>query len=258
MKQKLIKNAFLSFCILFSGVLFAQKAVTGIVTDEDGVPLPGATIVVLETNDGATTDFDGNYSISAADGLTIEISFVGYESQKIVVNADADYNVSLVEGNALDEIVVTSLGISRQKRELSYAAQNVEAEGIDEARAGGSLVNSLQGKVAGISITTTSQGVNSQSRVILRGNRSIAGSSQPLYIVDGVPLGGDIQDFSPDDIASISVLKGGNAAALYGSRAQNGAIIITTKSGKKDTFDVNINSTVTFDSADILLEFQNE
>ena len=93
-----------------------------------------------------------------------------------------------------------------------------------------------------------------QSRVILRGNRSIAGSSQPLYIVDGVPLGGDIQDFSPDDIASISVLKGGNAAALYGSRAQNGAIIITTKSGKKDTFDVNINSTVTFDTADILLE----
>ena len=102
MKQKTIKNAFLSLCFLFSGLLFAQKSVNGTVTDSDGVPLPGATIVVIETNDGATTDFDGNYSISAADGLTLEISFVGYESQKIVVNADADYNGSLVEGNALD------------------------------------------------------------------------------------------------------------------------------------------------------------
>lgn len=258
MKQKFIKNALLSLCTLFSAALFAQQNVSGTVTDDDGVPLPGATIVVLETNEGVSTDFDGNYSISAEDGQTLQFSFVGYQTIDQMVGESSTIDISLSAGNALDEVVVTSLGISRQKRELSYAAQNVEAEGIDEARAGGNLVNSLQGKVAGISITTTSQGVNSQSRVILRGNRSIAGSSQPLYIVDGVPLGGDIQDFSPDDIASISVLKGGNAAALYGSRAQNGAIIITTKSGKKDTFDVNINSTVTFDSADILLEFQNE
>ena len=258
MKQKFIKNALLSICTLFSAALFAQQNVSGTVTDDDGVPLPGATIVVLETNEGVSTDFDGNYSISAEDGQTLQFSFVGYQTIDQLVGESSTIDISLSAGNALDEVVVTSLGISRQKRELSYAAQNVEAEGIDESRANGNLVNSLQGKVAGISITTTSQGVNSQSRVILRGNRSIAGSSQPLYIVDGVPLGGDIQDFSPDDIASISVLKGGNAAALYGSRAQNGAIIITTKSGKKDTFDVNINSTVTFDSADILLEFQNE
>ena len=258
MKKNQFKNALLGFCILFTGILFAQKNVTGTVTDEDGVPLPGATIVVLETNEGVSTDFDGNYSISAEEGQTLQFSFVGYQSMDQQVGESSIVNISMSAGNALDEVVVTSLGISRQKRSLSYAAQNVEAEGIDESRANGNLVNSLQGKVAGISITTTSQGVNSQSRVILRGNRSIAGSSQPLYIVDGVPLGGDIQDFSPDDIASISVLKGGNAAALYGSRAQNGAIIITTKSGKKDTFDVNVNSTVSFDTADILLEFQNE
>lgn len=258
MKKNQFKNALLGFCILFTGILFAQKNVTGTVTDEDGVPLPGATIVVLETNEGVSTDFDGNYSISAEEGQTLQFSFVGYQSVDQQVGESSIVNISMSAGNALDEVVVTSLGISRQKRSLSYAAQNVEAEGIDESRANGNLVNSLQGKVAGISITTTSQGVNSQSRVILRGNRSIAGSSQPLYIVDGVPLGGDIQDFSPDDIASISVLKGGNAAALYGARAQNGAIIITTKSGKKDTFDVNVNSTVTFDTADILLEFQNE
>jgi TonB-dependent SusC/RagA subfamily outer membrane receptor len=213
--------------------MFAQQAVTGIVTDEDGVPLPGATILILETNEGVTTDFDGNYSVSGEEGQTLQFSFVGYQTQELSIGESSSIDVSLSAGNALDEIVVTSLGISRAKRELSYATQSVEADGIDESRPNGNLVNSLQGKVAGISITTTSQGVNSQSRVILRGNRSIAGSSQPLYIVDGVPLGGDIQDFSPDDIASISVLKGGNAAALYGSRAQNGAIIITTKSGKK-------------------------
>ena len=108
MKQKTIKNALLSLCLLFSGLLFAQKSVNGTVTDADGVPLPGATIVVIETNEGASTDFDGNYSISAAEGTTIEISFVGYESQQVVVGADAVYNVSLVEGNALDEIVVTA------------------------------------------------------------------------------------------------------------------------------------------------------
>jgi len=258
MKQKIVNNAFLSVFLLLGGFLFAQKSVSGTVTDDEGVPLPGATVLVVETNSGVSTDFDGNYSISVEEGQTLSISFVGYASQEIKVGASSSYDFTLESSNALDEVVVTSLGISRQKRELTYAAQNVDAEGIDESRANGNLVNSLQGKVAGISITTTSQGVNSQSRVLLRGNRSISGSSQPLYIVDGVPLGGDIQDFSPDDIASISVLKGANAAALYGARANNGAIIITTKSGKKDTFNVNINSNLTYDTADIMLEFQNE
>ena len=258
MKNKLVKNIFLSISLLAGGLLFAQKTVSGNVTDDEGVPLPGATVIVIETNSGTTTDFDGNFTISAEEGQTLAFSFVGYTTQEIQVGNSSTYNITLDSNNALDEVVVTSLGIARQKRELSYSTQNVETEGIDESRANGNLVNSLQGKVAGISITTTSQGVNSQSRVVLRGNRSISGSSQPLYVVDGVPLGGDIQDFSPDDIASISVLKGANAAALYGARANNGAIIITTKSGKKDTFDVNINSTLTYDTADIMLEFQNE
>jgi len=257
--MKKLKQTMIFVALLAFGVSVAQqKTITGLVNDDQGVPLPGATVVVVETGEGTTTDFDGNYSIGAEEGQTLSFSFVGYTSQEVVVGSASSYDVTLQTGNALDEIVVTSLGIQRQKRELTYATQNVEAEGIDESRANGNLVNSLQGKVAGISITTTSQGVNSQSRVILRGNRSISGSSQPLFIVDGVPLGGDIQDFSPDDIASISVLKGANAAALYGARANNGAIIITTKSGKKDTFNVNINSTVTFDTADIMLEFQNE
>ena len=252
-------NTFLCLFLLSASFVFSQQRnVSGSVTDEQGVPLPGATVIVQETNSGTTTDFDGNYTISAEDGQTLIISYVGYTSQQITVSNSSSYDVALQLGNALDEVVVTSLGIKRQKRELTYATQNVDSEGIDESRPNGNLVNSLQGKVAGISIQTTSQGVSSASKVVLRGNRSIAGSSQPLYIVDGVPLGGDITDLSPDDIASISVLRGSNAAAIYGSRANNGAIIITTKSGVAGAFSVNVNSTLTMETANILFDYQNE
>lgn len=252
-------NTFLCLFLLSASFVFSQQRnVSGSVTDDQGVPLPGATVIVQETNSGTTTDFDGNYTISAEDGQTLIISYVGYTSQQITVSNSSSYDVALQLGNALDEVVVTSLGIKRQKRELTYATQNVDSEGIDESRPNGNLVNSLQGKVAGISIQTTSQGVSSASKVVLRGNRSIAGSSQPLYIVDGVPLGGDITDLSPDDIASISVLRGSNAAAIYGSRANNGAIIITTKSGEAGAFSVNVNSTLTMETANILFDYQNE
>lgn len=252
-------NTFLCLFLLSASFVFSQQRnVSGAVTDDQGVPLPGATVIVQETNSGTTTDFDGNYTISAEDGQTLIISYVGYTSQQITVSNSSSYDVALQLGNALDEVVVTSLGIKRQKRELTYATQNVDSEGIDESRPNGNLVNSLQGKVAGISIQTTSQGVSSASKVVLRGNRSIAGSSQPLYIVDGVPLGGDITDLSPDDIASISVLRGSNAAAIYGARANNGAIIITTKSGEAGAFSVNVNSTLTMETANILFDYQNE
>lgn len=252
-------NTFLCLFLLSASFVFSQQRnISGSVTDDQGVPLPGATIIVQETNSGTTSDFDGNYTISAEDGQTLIISYVGYTSQQITVSNSSSYDVALKLGNALDEVVVTSLGIKRQKRELTYATQNVDSEGIDESRPNGNLVNSLQGKVAGISIQTTSQGVSSASKVVLRGNRSIAGSSQPLYIVDGVPLGGDITDLSPDDIASISVLRGSNAAAIYGARANNGAIIITTKSGEAGAFSVNVNSTLTMETANILFDYQNE
>ena len=252
-------NTYLCLFLLSASFVFSQQRnVSGSVTDDQGVPLPGATVIVQETNSGTTTDFNGNYTISAEDGQTLIISYVGYTSQQITVSNSSSYDVALQLGNALDEVVVTSLGIKRQKRELTYATQNVDSEGIDESRPNGNLVNSLQGKVAGISIQTTSQGVSSASKVVLRGNRSIAGSSQPLYIVDGVPLGGDITDLSPDDIASISVLRGSNAAAIYGARANNGAIIITTKSGEAGAFSVNVNSTLTMETANILFDYQNE
>ena len=155
MKQNTIKSAILSMLFLFSYAAFAQKNISGTVTDGDGVPLPGATVVVVESNSGTTSDFDGNYSINVEEGQTLAFSFVGYTTQQIKVGSSSTYNVTLDSSNALDEVVVTSLGIARQKRELSYSTQNVETEGIDESRANGNLVNSLQGKVAGISITTT-------------------------------------------------------------------------------------------------------
>jgi TonB-linked SusC/RagA family outer membrane protein len=271
MKQKTIKHAILSLCFLFSGFLFAQNSVSGTVTDQEGVPLPGATIVVLETNDGATTDFDGNYSISAAEGLTIEISFVGYESQKIVVNADADYNVTLVEGNALDEIVVTALGIKRAEKTLTYASQTVKSEDLVQAR-DISFANSLTGRAAGIEITKSSSGAGGSTRIVLRGNKSLSGDSQPLIVVDGVPIvnnrssqpgtwggsdGGDgLSQINPDDIESINILKGANASILYGSQGANGVILITTKSGEEGKTKVTINSGVTFESVIKLPELQ--
>ncbi|MDA8993707.1 carboxypeptidase-like regulatory domain-containing protein [Flavobacteriaceae bacterium] len=243
--KSITKTFLLLFCFCLSSFSFIAQAqtISGNVTDEDGVPLPGATVLVEGTSTGVSTDFDGNYTIEAAAGQTLIFSYVGYSSQNITVGNASTINVQLKADNALDEVVVTSLGIKRQKRGLTYATQTVDSEGIDESRPSGNLVNGLQGKVAGISITTVSNGVDGGSKVLLRGNRSIAGSSQPLYIVDGIPLGGDISNLSPDDIASISVLRGSNAAAIYGSRANNGAILITTKSGEAGTFKVNINST---------------
>jgi TonB-linked SusC/RagA family outer membrane protein len=271
MKQKTMKHAILGFCFLLSGFLFAQKSVNGTVTDQEGVPLPGATIVVIETNDGATTDFDGNYSISAADGLTLEISFVGYESQQVVVGADAVYNVSLVEGNALDEIVVTALGIKRAEKTLTYASQTVKSEDLTQAR-DISFANSLNGRAAGVEIRKSASGAGGSTRIILRGNKSLSGDSQPLIVIDGVPIvnnrgsqpgtwggidsGDGLSQINPDDIESINILKGANASILYGSQGANGVILITTKSGEEGDAKVTINSGVTFESVIKLPELQ--
>ena len=238
-----------------------QKTITGTVTAaSDGNPLPGASVLVQGTTNGTQTDFDGNYSIEAAEGDVLRFSYLGMVAQSITIGASSTINVVLQEdANQLDEVVVTALGIARQKKSLTYATQGVDAEELTQARSI-NAVNGLSGKVAGLSITTGSNGVGSASRVLLRGNRSISGSSQPLYVVDGILLNGDISNISPDDIDNISVLKGANAAALYGSRAQNGAIIITTKSGKGvvDGISTSVGFTATFADPIHLLEFQNE
>jgi TonB-linked SusC/RagA family outer membrane protein len=256
MIQRNLTLLLLILCLSATTVL-AQRAVSGKVIDNTGEPLIGVNILETGTSNGTVTDFDGNYSMTVADGATLTFSYTGYADQVITVGAQSVIDVTLEEGVALDEIVVTALGISREKKSLSYSAQNVQTEDISKARAL-NVVNSLSGKVAGISVSPSGSGVGGSSRVILRGNRSIAGNSQPLYVIDGVPILGDPTNVNPDDIASISVLKGPNAAALYGNRANNGAIIITTKKGSTGGFKVSLNTTFTSSSPLLLQNFQNE
>jgi TonB-linked SusC/RagA family outer membrane protein len=246
--------------LLFAGLqgAFAQKAISGKVTSsEDGLALSGVTVVVKGTTVGTVTDMNGAFTLSVpADATTIVVSFIGMNPLEIPIGNQSVFTVSMTPAiTALQDVVVTAFGISRQSKSLTYATQNVKTESLVEAR-NLNVVNGLSGRISGLSITQTSNGVGSESKVLLRGNRSIAGNSQPLYIIDGVP--GGISDISPDDIESISVLKGANAAALYGSRANNGAIVVTTKNGKgKDGVSVNLGFTYQASSAIWLLHTQD-
>ena len=241
---------------------YAQQ-ISGTVTDENGVPLPGATVLVQGTSNGVSTDFDGNYSISASQGDTLVFSFVGYSSQSVVVGSSSTVNVSLEPDNALEEVVVTALGVQRNTKALGYSVTNVEGDEIS-ANPSTNAINALQGKVAGVNITGNAMGAKGSSRVVIRGSSSLTGNNQPLYVVDGITInnnnlgaagmwggtdfGDGISSINPDDVASVTVLKGGAAAALYGSRASNGVILITTKNGLgSEGLGIEINSTTQFD-----------
>ncbi len=230
MRKITILLAFLLFAV--SQGVFAQKTVTGKVTSsEDGLPIAGVTVVVKGTTTGTATDINGTFTLNVPNNDAIlAISFIGMKPVELPVGSQTVLDVVMEpEITALNDVVVTAFGISRQAKALTYATQNVNTQALAEARSI-NPVNSLSGRVAGLSITTASSGVGAASKVLLRGNRSIAGSSEPLYVIDGIPMG-NLSNLSPDEIVSISVMKGANAAALYGSRANNGAIIVTTKSG---------------------------
>lgn len=251
------KLTLLFFGLLFTATMaFSQKTISGTILSVDGDPLIGANVIEVGTSNGTITDLDGNYSLTVSDGSSVEISYTGFASQTLDTSNGTLFNITLSEGSVLDEVVVTALGISREKKALSYAAQSVSTAELSKAREL-NVVNSLSGKVAGISIARAGSGVGADSRVILRGNRSLFGSSKPLFVVDGVPIIGDVTDINPDDVEAISVLKGANAAALYGNRAQNGAIIITTKKGTEG-FNVSINTSYTSETPLILRDYQQE
>ncbi|MEM9143843.1 MAG: SusC/RagA family TonB-linked outer membrane protein, partial [Bacteroidota bacterium] len=254
----------LVFLVLVMGSypILAQRTVSGTVADaSDGSPLPGVNVVEKGTTNGTSTDFDGNYTIEVSgDDAILEFSYLGFSTMEIPVAGQSTVNASLNEdAEQLGEVVVTALGLERSEKSLSYANQQVRTEELTQARPV-NVLEGLSGKVAGLSVTQSSSGVGGATKVLLRGNRSIDGSSQPLYVVDGILLNGDINNISPDDIESISVLRGANAAALYGSRAANGAIVITTKSGKgaREGVSTSIGFVSTFSSALNLLDFQNE
>ncbi len=266
---------FAFFCLIFSNG-FAQDAnqsmeVTGTVTDETGVPLPGVNILVKGTLTGAQTDFDGNFSIVANKGQVLVFSYIGMTTKEVTIEGDV-ITVSLqTDFTSLDEVVVTALGISRDKKGLGYAVQELEGDDLNEARET-NFVNALSGKVAGVTIKG-SGAVGSSSRIIIRGESSLNFSgNQPLYVIDGVPtgnsgtsnstsadFGNSAAEINPADIESITVLKGAAASALYGSRASNGVVVITTKSGKSNTgLGVSFTTGVTMETILRLPKFQNE
>lgn len=220
--------------------------ITGSVTDASGGPLPGVSVKIKGSATGVSTDPFGKYSITAPANSTLVFSFVGFKTQEITVNNRTTINVRMEEASSeLTEVVVTALGLSRQKKTLTYSTQSVGTKELTQAREL-NVINALQGKVAGLNIGSGSSGVGAAARVILRGNRSINGNSQPLYVIDGVPVRGNPADLNPDNIAAINVLKGANAAALYGSAGQNGVIIIETKKGKQGEKGVNISLNATY------------
>ncbi|AHM63014.1 TonB-dependent receptor plug [Flammeovirgaceae bacterium 311] len=235
-----------------------EKIVSGRVTDPAGQGIPGVNIIIKGTTTGTVSDGEGDYRISVPDGAAVLVfSSVGFITEEITVGNQNVVNISLYQDvESLSEVVVTAFGLEREKKSLTYATQDVPTQQMSQAREL-NVINSLQGRVAGLSINTAGAGVGSEARVVLRGNRSISGDNQPLYVIDGVPTLGNPSDLSPDMIASINVLKGPNAAALYGSAAQNGAIIIETKRGKKGETRISVNNTYMINDPSIPIEFQN-
>ena len=268
-----MKTKFTMILTLFMALIvqlsFAQqKTISGTVSDENGLPLIGATIVIAGTSSGTTTDFDGNYKINASLGDLLNFSYVGYSDQNITVGVSNTIDTTLKPDNSLDEVVVTALGIKRDKRALGYATQKVDGESVSKIKSS-NFVNSLSGKVAGLDIKSSGT-LGGSTNVVIRGSSSIAGNNQALFVVDGIPIdngnsntkdqktgiggydyGNTASDINPDDIKSINVLKGAAASALYGSRASNGVIMITTKKGvKRKGLGVTINSSTTFGTVD--------
>src|SRR5690606_19272730 len=270
-------------CLLPIGVWAQQNTIKGMITDQEGSPLPGASIVEQGTTNGVVSDFDGAFSlVPTQDQVTLEVSFVGFRTAYIRANVGSHQNIVLEEdASQLDEVVVTALNISREEKSLGYAVAKVEGEEITKS-VSGNWMNSMSGKVPGLFFAQAGTGPSGSIRVTLRGDQSLNyGGNEALIVVDGVPIssgmtatkavsnyaqgdapvdyGDGLSDINPEDIESISVLKGPSAAALYGSRAANGAIMITTKSGKRSRgLGITINSTVSFENAGFFPDFQTE
>ena len=293
MKRKLLHISIVLAAMLLCTQLQAQRSLSGTVQDiSDGSPIVGATVVLKGTTTGAYTNEEGKFTISAPDNATtLVISYIGFKTEEIEIGDQTTFNIRMsTEVTAVDEVVITALGVAREKKALGYAVQEIEGQQLLEAKET-NLVDALAGKVAGVQITSSSGAVGASSRIVIRGASSLLGNNQPLFIVDGIPLdneyfsssprnntnepangtrkgdeeqggadfGNAIQDLNPDDIESMNVLKGPTAVALYGSRAQNGAIIITTKSGKsRKGLGISLSSTYSVQSPLRLPDFQNQ
>ncbi len=268
--MKLKSNLILTLLVLFAQLMLGQEiAVTGIVTDQSGMPIPGVNVFVKGTKSGTQTDFEGNFKIAAKQNEKLIFSFLGLKTQEL--SASSKMNVKMMDDSVqLEGVVVTALGITREKKSLGYATQEVKGESIAAVKSD-NFINALSGKVSGVQVKRTTN-FGGSTNVVVRGNKSLTGNNQALFVIDGVPIsnnnfntrdqeqtgsgydyGNAATDINPEDIESVNVLKGAAASALYGSRAGNGVVIITTKKGakgKKGNFAVTINSGVTTGSID--------
>ena len=278
MKQ-LSKKLILSLCICLS--LFAQQAfsqtISGNVTDEAGVPLPGANVIIEGTSTGVSTDFDGNFQIQVEQGQVLQFSFIGYMTKNITLEGQDTINISLEPDNQLEEVVVTSLGFKVLRDQQGSTSSVVSTNAV--VRSGEpTLLNSLSGKAAGVQIRRVSGDPGAGSTIRIRGANTISGASDPLFIVDGVPMnnssnynsgdgrgsraggvsnGSRINDINPSDIASIEVLKGASAAAVWGSRAANGVVVIRTKEGQSGDAKITFSSSYSFDEVSEKIPMQD-
>lgn len=248
MKKLTVLFALLVFA---SWSMFAQTVqIRGKVTSsEDGLPLPGVSVTVKGTTIGVSTQTDGTFTIQAPSNATaLEFRFIGMMQVEVPIQGRTTIDVTMEPDRlAMDEVIVTAIGIKRQEREIGYAVSKVETRELTQAKVT-NIATGLSGKVAGLQINTTSNGIDPQTRIVLRGNRSFTGSNQALLVLDGVPVAlGYLTSLNPNDIESVNVLKGANAAALYGSEAANGVLIVTTKSGSRDRTTITYSNTTTLE-----------
>ena len=239
-------------------IAFAQtKTVTGTVTDGSGVPLPGVNIVLQGTTTGTQTDFDGMFTLNASEGQTLVFSYVGFGEKSQIIGESNSYNITLEAGEALEEVVITALGIKRKKDEITTANQVVETEELVKAN-NPDVVQGLSGKVTGLNIKTTSNGVNGDKVIQLRGSRSISGNNEALIVIDGaISTANFLATIDPNSIESINVIKGANGAALYGSQGINGALVVTTKKGNNtEGVVVQVRSSTEFENVAYVPEVQ--
>jgi TonB-linked SusC/RagA family outer membrane protein len=248
MKTNLFKFLTLSFMIMFQWS-FAQKSVSGTVADNTGVPLPGATVQVVGTTNGVTTDFDGAYLITANEGDVLSISYVGFATQNVTVGASATINVQLASDNSLEEVVVTALGITREAKSLGYAQQAVSGDALTKTKEL-DFRTALAGKVAGVQVITGTSSSYEPSAIRLRGETDI------LYVIDGIKV--SATDINTDNIDNITVLKGAAATALYGSEAKSGVIVITSKKAKAGESYITVDHNTVVSNVSRLHPYQNE
>ncbi|RXK82988.1 SusC/RagA family TonB-linked outer membrane protein [Filimonas effusa] len=271
----------LGLLCVFTSALAQRRAVVGKVVDENNVPIPSVSIQIKGSSAGVAASEAGVFEIHAANRDVLVFSSVGFVSKEVTVGTKSTINVTLVrETSTIEEVVVTAMGITRKTKSLGYSVQQIAGDELNKAREA-NVVNSLAGKLAGVRVTAQSGTLGGSSKIVIRGVSSLGGSSQPIFVIDGLPIdngspniatqsgaaptgiasvdyGNRAGDINPDDIESVSVLKGASATALYGARAKNGAIVITTKKGKSGRSSVTVNSSTRFDNVLKLPKFQNE